>query len=449
MPSGNNKIVRRQTRGQQYLEEMSQNVGNIFRDFRNKLLESSRENTPTIDEGNLGGITVTGSKSVKEPYKWVSPAGAGNMSLTASEAAKGLDAVYTPVLSWIAPNPFRIVDKAQQGNIAGAAVEAAVDGTFLKGIKGLKSIMGLRAISNPAIAGALDSFVHPILGGVIGYKLPKVFGKKLSKVFGKKFNEDTTAKIISTLGGGLGYGASIINYVSDKPVIHTNHKKLNDILNYPFSTISSTINNDYPWTNKINAQIQKRRNQDILDALNFQKQLGLNDSINIDLNYNSLLDNLPSLGKVQGFYKDGTVHVYPYKNIYSNIDKFKYEPLNLIVPDMISFRGTINHELTHGVQEKLKTFTSQYDWDQNYYRTKDKLRNVPQLQPFIKKEPGWTASPDEFDAELSNLQISTGKSPFDKVDNILPLQLRFWLTNKEARDAEDYFINRRRNIKNE
>lgn len=87
MLSGDNKIVRRQTRGQQYLEEMSQDVGNIFRDFRNKLLESSRENAPITDGGNLGGITVTGDKSAKKKPFWLSPTGAGNMTFTGNSVA--------------------------------------------------------------------------------------------------------------------------------------------------------------------------------------------------------------------------------------------------------------------------------------------------------------------------------------------------------------------------
>lgn len=88
MASGNNKIVRRQTRGQQYLEEMSQDVGNIFRDFQNKLLESSRKNIPIKNGGDLGGITVTGNKSAKKtPYKWSSPRGVGNMTFTGNSVA--------------------------------------------------------------------------------------------------------------------------------------------------------------------------------------------------------------------------------------------------------------------------------------------------------------------------------------------------------------------------
>lgn len=54
-------------------------------------------------QSRLPEVVVTGKK--KKPY-WVSPKGAGNMSLTAGEAMKGVDAAIGPLMNWVTPSRY-------------------------------------------------------------------------------------------------------------------------------------------------------------------------------------------------------------------------------------------------------------------------------------------------------------------------------------------------------
>lgn len=136
-------ITRKQTRSQQYLEGIKQDATGAWRDVINSLrfphtsegalYGNSRTESTTGEAGNLGTVTVIGSKAAKKkPYFVASRTG----QLTPGNAAKALDTMVTPVLSWATPNPFRAVEGIQTGDID----KTALEGLKLLGLKGIGTL---------------------------------------------------------------------------------------------------------------------------------------------------------------------------------------------------------------------------------------------------------------------------------------------------------------------
>ena len=264
----------------------------------------------------------------------------------------------------------------------------------------------------------VQQVAKPITSTYIGTKLGEEVDKYLPKKI-KGYGE----MLGYMLGVGVGTGFAYKNY-SNIPLIHTKYKKLNDVINYPITTAAATVKGKYPWTKKQDIKLKRQLFDDIEEARNFQLKSGY------------LLEDQPAIriAKKSQYLEGELGHYTPYYN-------------TVTVKSTINpgFKGLVNHELTHGRQQYFGAF-SEFDPKAGYYIPRKDIK-TPVFDPFRKKKAGsWTASPDEFDAELSNLQISTGKLPTEPVDNIFPLQTRFGIWNKnKAREIENLILQLRKN----
>ena len=84
---------------------------------------------------------------------------------TEADAAKGLDAAYTPLLSWIAPNPFRIVEKAQDKDIAGTALETA---KLLPVLKPFATVEAATAVATPGSVFWTNPITKQVAASTLG-----------------------------------------------------------------------------------------------------------------------------------------------------------------------------------------------------------------------------------------------------------------------------------------
>ena len=272
----------------------------------------------------------------------------------------------------------------------------------------------------------------PITSTYIGAKL----GEEVDKYLPKKI-QGYGGMLGYMLGAGVGTGVAYKNY-SNTPLIHTKYKKLNDVINYPITTAAATVKGKYPWTKKQDIKLKRQLFDDIEEARNFQLKSGY------------LLEDQPAIriAKKSQYLEGELGHYTPYYNtitVKSTINPYSNLPIESLESVGSGFKGLVNHELTHGRQQYFGAF-SEYDPKVGYYVTRKDIK-TPVFDPFRKKKAGsWTASPDEFDAELSNLQISTGKLPTEPVDNIFPLQTRFGIWNKnKAREIENLILQLRKN----
>ena len=296
--------------------------------------------------------------------------------------------------------------------------------------------LDLAAFSLPRVslypAHIAQQIATPIAGSYIGTKL----GEEVDEYLPEKI-QGYGGTLGYMLGGGVGLGALYKNY-SNTPLIHTRYKKLNDVINYPITTAAATVKGKYPWTKRQDMRLKRQLFDDIEEAKNFQSKSGYP------------LESQPEIriAKKSQYIKGELGHYDPYNNtvtVKSTINPYSNLPIESVEQVGSGFKGLVNHELTHGRQQYFGSF-SEYDPKAGYYVTRRDIE-TPVLDPFRRKKAGsWAASPDEFDSELSNLQISTGKLPTEPVDNILPLQMRFGIWNKnKAREVEDLMLQLRKN----
>lgn len=280
-------------------------------------------------------------------------------------------------------------------------------------------------------------YIIPSTTGVTTGMLGMYIGDNLSKYLPEEHKDISKPLLLLTMGA-LGATTGIESGMP-RGLLKTKYTKINDVINYPLTTAAATFQGKYPWTRRQDFRLKRQLFNDIEEARVWQNNSGYDRIYQPSIEIQKRDWYSPTSG---GSYSPVFHHitVQPTFHKYSNL------PLETGSSKLSNFKGVVNHELTHGRQDYFGSY-AQYDPESGYYIARNDL-NMESLNPFkLKKKGSWIASPDEFDSELSNLQIITGKNAFESIDDISPLAKRFSISKQQARNLETDILNVRKSQK--
>lgn len=251
-----------------------------------------------------------------------------------------------------------------------------------------------------------------------------------------------------SLGAMAGYGLKNIPFTK---ILGNNGRVVNDIVRHPFTTLAAVKDGKYLG--------------DFKRWYNYTHQLTDDVRLTYAIQSNAISRNMPFVPiqlRKPKYVVEGTLGEFNPNTSVINLNTTAYKDSNIpatyvTYPDNGKYwRGMINHEYRHAIQNYHPTIQySRFDPDKGYYVIDDTHPIADVFKPLEKYKKGeWTGSPDEFDAEISNLQRAYANTseefkhghfdlhPLTDKD-ISFLSDRFGVSKKDARNMVDAIIKQR------